>query len=416
MKYFHTFLVLILFISVTINAQDNVRKPSLFPGSTNNPEVVFGPELNTRGTLAESFESTTFPPAGWVKITPTGGAGWNRQLYGTTPVPGFNGGTIIPPPVSGAGTAAGFANYATGGSTSCDQWLITPQIMNVQPNDSLSFWLWKFGNYVDQFQVKISTTTPNVAGMTVTVAILPYAAADSGWTKYSYNIGSLVPAGSNIYVGFREYVANSSIDGASFVMDLVTVTEHVVPVELSSFTAAGKDGYVSLAWSTATETNNQGFVVERSSIGEFTEVGFVKGHGTTTSAQQYSFVDNVAPGNYSYRLKQVDFDGTFEYSDAVEVEITAPVEFSLSQNYPNPFNPSTTINFALAADSKVKISVFNGIGQQVATIVNNSMGAGAHTVNFNASELNSGVYFYRIEASGVDGTNFSSVKKMILTK
>jgi hypothetical protein len=415
MKYFHTFLILLL-LSITINAQDNVRDSRSFPGSTNNPEVVFGPELTTRGTLAESFESATFPPAGWVKITPTGGAGWNRQLYGTTPVPGFNGGTIIPPPVTGAGTAAGFASYATGGATSCDQWLITPQIMNVQPNDSLSFWLWKFGTYIDKVDIKISTTTPTVAGMTVTVANLVFSAADSGWVKYRYNIGSLVPAGSNIYIGFREWVANSSIDGASFVMDLVSVTEHPVPVELSSFAATSKDGLVNLEWSTATETNNQGFYVERSANGTFAQVGFIKGKGTTTSTQQYRFVDNVAPGKYSYRLKQVDFDGTSEYSKVVEVELNAPVEFELSQNYPNPFNPSTTIKFALAADSKVKISVYNTIGQQVATIVNNSMNAGTHSVDFNASELNSGVYLYRIEASGIDGSNFTSVKKMILTK
>ena len=126
--------------------------------------------------------------------------------------------------------------------------------------------------------------------------------------------------------------------------------------------------------------------------------------------------DNVNVGSYSYRLKQVDFDGTFEYSDVVEVDVPAPAVFALDQNYPNPFNPSTKIAFRLAVDSKVSLKVFNVLGQEVATLVNTNLVAGSHNVNFDASSLNSGVYLYRIEATGIDGTNFVDVKKMILTK
>jgi hypothetical protein len=201
-------------------------------------------------------------------------------------------------------------------------------------------------------------------------------------------------------------------------VDNLCITGHwIVPVELTSFTAAAVGNNVNLNWTTATETNNQGFHIERSNGGEFTSVGFVAGHGTTTEIQNYSFVDrNVEVGSYSYRLKQVDYDGTFEYSDVVEIEIATPVEYSLDQNYPNPFNPSTKISFRLASDSKVSLKVFDVLGQEVMTLVNNELMAGVHNVDFDASGLNSGVYFYKIEASGNNGVQFSDVKKMILTK
>jgi hypothetical protein len=194
-------------------------------------------------------------------------------------------------------------------------------------------------------------------------------------------------------------------------------TEQVVPVELTSFTASANENEVILNWSTATETNNQGFEVQRYVNGEFATIGFIDGHGTTTEVQHYTFLDkNVEVGTYLYRLKQVDFNGTFEYSNIIEAEVLAPVVFALEQNYPNPFNPSTIISYKLAVDSKVSLKVFDVLGQEVATLLNGNFVAGSHTVNFNASSLNSGVYMYRIEATGNDGTNFTSVKKMILTK
>ncbi|MCL4279326.1 MAG: T9SS type A sorting domain-containing protein, partial [Ignavibacteriaceae bacterium] len=166
-----------------------------------------------------------------------------------------------------------------------------------------------------------------------------------------------------------------------------------------------------------TETNNQGFEVQRSNGSEFITIGFVEGHGTTTETQTYSYSDRtVNVGTYSYRLKQVDFNGTFEYSSIVEVDVPAPVEFALDQNYPNPFNPSTKISFRLAVDSKVNLTVFDVLGQEIASLVNGNLVAGGHSVDFDASSLNSGVYLYRIEATGVDGSNFIDMKKMILTK
>lgn len=191
-----------------------------------------------------------------------------------------------------------------------------------------------------------------------------------------------------------------------------------VPVELASFTAASTGSTVKLSWSTATETNNMGFEIERKNAeSEWQKIAFVDGNGTTQVPQKYSFNDiNLANGNYNYRLKQIDFNGTFEYSAIVEVDVNVPLQFALEQNYPNPFNPSTKIAFGLAIDSKVSLKIFNILGQEVITLINQNLSAGSHEYNFNAAGLNSGVYFYKLEASGIDGQNFSSIKKMILTK
>ena len=187
----------------------------------------------------------------------------------------------------------------------------------------------------------------------------------------------------------------------------------IVPVELTSFAAIIADDNVQLNWITATEINNQGFEVERrTGDGEFEKVGFVPGHGTTTDIQAYSYVDSkVASGNYTYRLKQIDFNGTFEYSDAVEVEVTAPIEFTLEQNYPNPFNPSTVIKYSIPENGFVTLVVYNLLGEKVASLVNGVQEAGRYEISFDASNLASGIYVYSLKSG-----SFSSVKKMLLMK
>lgn len=195
------------------------------------------------------------------------------------------------------------------------------------------------------------------------------------------------------------------------------IINFVVPVELSAFSASVDKGIVTLNWETATELNNNGFEVQRKiDNNEFHTIGFVKGNGTTTEKQNYTFTDkNVTSGSFSYRLKQIDFDGRFEYSHEVEVDIV-PSVYALEQNFPNPFNPSTSIAFSLASDASVVMTVYNLLGQEVAVIVNGTLNAGQHSILFDASNLNSGLYFYRIDVSGVDGSSFSSIKKMMLTK
>jgi hypothetical protein len=201
----------------------------------------------------------------------------------------------------------------------------------------------------------------------------------------------------------------------------------VIPVELVSFNANVSGSDVVLNWITATETNNYGFEIERkilkqSALGgqddNWRVVGFIEGKGTTTEIHHYSFNDkNLLPGKYRYRLKQIDFDGSINYSNTIEVNVRIPVEFSLEQNFPNPFNPSTKIKFIIPqvasgfSLSKVSIKVYDMLGREAATLVDEFKPAGSYEVEFNASNLSSGTYFYRITAD-----KFSSVKKMILVK
>ncbi|MBK7630611.1 MAG: T9SS type A sorting domain-containing protein [Ignavibacteriales bacterium] len=187
----------------------------------------------------------------------------------------------------------------------------------------------------------------------------------------------------------------------------------IVPVELTSFTANVSGNSVNLSWNTATELNNNGFEIQRKSANnQFVKVGYIAGFGTTTEPKAYSFTDSkIAVGNYSYRLKQIDYDGTYAYSDEVNVDVSGPAQYSLEQNYPNPFNPSTLIKYSVAQDGFVNVSIFNLLGEKVATLVNSNMKAGSYELNFNASQLSSGVYFYSIEAG-----NFKAVKKMMLMK
>ena len=192
----------------------------------------------------------------------------------------------------------------------------------------------------------------------------------------------------------------------------------MIPVELSSFTASANENSVTLNWSTATETNNSGFSIERKTpLDErWIEIGFVPGFGSTTERKSYSFTDvNLSMGGYSYRLKQIDFDGTVEYSNEVFSEVSAPKNFALMQNYPNPFNPSTTIEFSIPQTSNVSIEVYSVIGELVASLGNHSLDAGYHSFDFDASNLPSGTYVYQLKATGQNGT-FVDTKKMLLMK
>jgi len=194
-------------------------------------------------------------------------------------------------------------------------------------------------------------------------------------------------------------------------------SENPLPVELSSFRASQENERVVLKWTTASEKNNAGFEVQRRSENrgasneDWQVLGFVRGKGTTSEANSYSFADRTAIGRVQYRLKQVDFDGAFEYSPLLEVDAGMPKIFELSQNYPNPFNPTTVISYQLPVASEVSIKVFDMLGREVATLVNKWQEAGRYQVTFNAVSLSSSVYFYRLQAG-----NFVQTKKMLLIK
>jgi len=210
------------------------------------------------------------------------------------------------------------------------------------------------------------------------------------------------------------YVGTTNTDISTPQTHSIDINNGPLPVELASFTAVTNRNNVTLNWATSKETNNQGFEVERTLVGanSWAKVGTVTGNGTTTETRSYSFTERVTTGNYSYRLKQVDFNGNFEYHNlSSEVNVGVPSEFALSQNYPNPFNPSTKIDYDIAADGNVSVVLFDMSGREVAKLVNDFKPAGYYTVSFNASNLSSGMYFYRISAS-----NFSQTKKMVLVK
>ncbi len=191
------------------------------------------------------------------------------------------------------------------------------------------------------------------------------------------------------------------------------------PVELSSFISVISNNEVTLNWTTSTETNNSRFEIERSTLNsqDWNKIGSVQGNGNSNHPLSYSFVDRgLGIGNYNYRLKQIDFNGNFTYHNlSNEVVIGVPTKFELSQNYPNPFNPSTKIDFEIPVSGNVNLSVFDNSGREVSTLVNGYKNAGYYTVSFNASNLASGVYFYKIQYAAGD-QSFNKVMKMALLK
>jgi V8-like Glu-specific endopeptidase len=204
-------------------------------------------------------------------------------------------------------------------------------------------------------------------------------------------------------------------NGTSFLHSAfwAAVDSGIIPVELTSFTAIGYEDYAEISWITITETNNAGFSLERkSSNTDWSEIAFISGSGTTTETNAYNFVDEqLSVGKHSYRLKQIDYDGTFSFSKIVEVEISAPANYALFQNYPNPFNPSTTIKISIPLDASVQLNIYNTIGEKVAEAFSGALNAGYHEIVFDASSLTSGIYFYRLESN-----EFVDVKKMMIMK
>ncbi len=218
---------------------------------------------------------------------------------------------------------------------------------------------------------------------------------------------------------FSVFFINNTTGWAAGHIGTIIATDNVTPVELSSFTAEVENNDVNLNWQTATETNNKGFEIKRSNSKseiknqEWEAIGFVNGHGTSTEKNNYSFVDkNLQPGRYSYKLIQVDYDGTRNESKIINIDINSqPSDFSLKQNYPNPFNPSTTIEYSIPKSSEVKLKIYNTLGEEIKTLVNSFKQAGKYKVNLDLSKFSSGVYFYRLKAG-----SYNQTRKMILLR
>ncbi|MBT8387737.1 MAG: T9SS type A sorting domain-containing protein, partial [Ignavibacteria bacterium] len=206
---------------------------------------------------------------------------------------------------------------------------------------------------------------------------------------------------------------------ANLCIKALTVDDDYVPVELTSFSAVPESGKIRLIWATAAETNNQQFEIQRRTInqekiGEWLLVGYREGKGTTTEPQHYNYLDDISNINanaFEYRLKQVDFNGSYSFSEVIRVSNLVPAEYNLEQNYPNPFNPSTEIKFSIPQTTKVSLKVFDVMGREVTALIDEQLEAGKHSLVFNAANLSSGVYYYTIITE-----NFIQTKKMILLK
>jgi photosystem II stability/assembly factor-like uncharacterized protein len=265
----------------------------------------------------------------------------------------------------------------------------------------------------------VSSPILGTLGMTACASGYVYTSTDGGanWIEQPrYTISTF----DDIYM---TDAAHAWIVGNSGVILKYTEPDNV-PVELTSFSASVKQNDVLLNWSTATELNNKGFEILRNNQNEYDwkEIGFVPGRGTTTEISSYSYIDeNLSPGNYNYRIKQIDFDGSYKYYDLEEtVEINSPIDFKLEQNYPNPFNPVTIIRFSIPQKGFVTLKVFDVLGNEVRTLLNEEMESGSHQVEFEANShsglsgingLPSGIYFYKLQAG-----KYSETKKMILLK
>lgn len=293
--------------------------------------------------------------------------------------------------------------------------------------------------------VTISSVTDNYSGagnaVTVNITTSATPAAEEKifvrYTKDSWSTSSfiqatgsgtsysaIIPSGDVIGTSDNQYyVLTSTVSSPTHAdADMQTInynnnsgSNYLLPVELVSFSAKNIEKGIHLTWNTATETNNAGFEIERSIKDKslWKKIAFIDGAGTSSSPKSYSYIDVSAEGEIEYRLKQIDRDGAFHYSNAVEVSASiAPEKYLLTQNFPNPFNPTTSISFAVAQKERVSIKIFNILGQEVLTAFDKEVEPNTlQHVTINASQLSSGIYFYALRTQ-----NRFEVKKMTVMR
>ncbi|MDR3668949.1 MAG: T9SS type A sorting domain-containing protein [Ignavibacteriaceae bacterium] len=231
------------------------------------------------------------------------------------------------------------------------------------------------------------------------------------------------PAEGKMYLGGGFTILNNNT--GAFYVGTFTDPGNSLPVELSSFTSKTAGRNITLNWTTSTEKNSNNFDIERSVLNDnaaasWIAVGSVKASDLSNSSKQYSFTDkNLMSGRFQYRLKMIDNDGSYIYSEVIQGSIGLPASFVLTQNYPNPFNPSTRIDYQVPNDAKVIVEVYSITGQKIAELVNQDQQAGYYSISFGSysSKLASGVYIYKIAAiEKATGNTFTGIKKMILLK
>ncbi|MFZ1282204.1 MAG: T9SS type A sorting domain-containing protein [Ignavibacteriaceae bacterium] len=331
---------------------------------------------------------------------------WNIFSAGT----GGYDTVVANPSVGGLNTSANCAKLVVGANG--DPWAGVwcsdfPDLTLTADNCYIRVLVYK--DVISDFNLKLEP--PNVDHNVANTVI-------NQWEELVFDYSSAIGTTAGVLTIIPDFSPAPRTYGSVSYYDNIRFTG-VLPVELTSFTGSFIGNNVQLKWATATELNNSGFEIQRSVNGSaFATVGFVQGNGTTTEQKQYTFVDNTVTTRtgYAYRLKQIDFNGTFEYSSVVNVGLTLPTEFVLDQNYPNPFNPSTKISYAVPVKSEVTLEVYNLIGQKMMTLAQGTVDAGTHTEIFNASNMSSGIYLVKLVAVGENGAQFTSSKKMTLLK
>ena len=382
----------------------------------NDDFATFTWEAPGGGGLFEGFEGT-FPPDGWLKLNPDGGTGWEPLATGTTPLPGWTGGEATACPDGGDWQA--YATWTTGGAVSNDQWLITPQI-TVQDGDMLDFWMiYYYDSYMDYVEVLISTTVQNdVSAFDVVVAEIEFPTGSStDWAQYTYNLTDFVSAGTEVYIAFREIVADNYNDGSAISLDNVLVgtpaerTAPVVSTPQSSYGTRASD---------YTHIPNTRVISPRDLLGYNVFLNGTQEGNTTDLFWEFTGLENGV--EYSAGVSAVYDEGE---SDVVEIAFfyegtiagdVIVVSTQLNNNYPNPFNPVTNIAYSIVEAGNVTLEIYNLKGQLVKTLINDVKETGDYTViwdgtdNFN-TPVSSGVYFYKMKS-----TNYTATKKMILMK
>ena len=400
---------------LTINADRNiVGTLTLTNGILYNKDYTFtlGSGVSNSGTLGITNGKIIGTFKRWIAggtSTPTNGwpvASWNspydlRSVNMTFTGSGVSGGTV----------SVTFVPENPGGNT-------------IAPYDNSSaklfdtYWTggyWKIENG-DGFTCTSYSTDFNTTGISGiskpdSIRVMKKALLTDQWV--SPMLGTHVP-GTNSLARRSGFTSFSIFGLAGSLIDLNPL-DGLNPVTLASFNFNVSSNNVNLKWITSTEINNKGFDVERKILnGNYEKIGYISGNGTTNNPITYSFADkNLNAGKFQYRLKQIDYNGNYEYHNLNNVvEIGVPGKFNLSQNYPNPFNPTTKIDFEVPKDSKIKLVIYDVTGKEVQTLVNDNRAAGYYTIDFNASNLSSGIYFYQLLA---DNTPLA-IKKMALIK
>ena len=350
-------------------------------------------------------------------------AGWNagpggtpdRMAYSWNPTPNFLGGFDQTYPIGECGGISSDGSIIVGTSVWPFIWTAATGMQQVVADSSDYNQGYGLGvsddgtivGWVDPggFNYQAFIKKPNWLDIVYLSTYISDSLGIPGYTGWYFAFGQAISADGKT-IGMLAYSPLGEPKA------LLIKTNDPVPVELTSFTANVNNNTVNLSWNTATELNNSGFEIQRkNNRSDWNAIGFIKGNGTTTSNNSYSFTDqNPLVGSNVYRLRQVDFNGTFEYSSEVEVEIV-PAEYVLQQNYPNPFNPTTTINFNIPKEDFVNITVFNTLGEKVATLLDGKMNAGSHSLKFDANGFASGLYILKMTSG-----SFSNTIKMNLLK